>query len=257
MLKQAKYALIATTMLVPAGAAFAETDAQALSSYEDGAPIVLSGSVTDVRSDEFDLSYGKGTITVELGDWNWFADETQNLSVGDDVVVSGKIDDDLFEGREIKADNLYVKQRYTYYFVEDNYPSYNMPVVSMDNADENSSSNVDKADKTGDRAYYDGNFVAMRGTVSDIDGTEFTLTNVDDKSIKIDVSRMTYNPFDKTGWEIEDGDRVQVYGEVDDDLFDKREINATSIVTLSEAQQKDADQEVNTTMNSETSTDVN
>ena len=238
MLKQAKYALIATTMLVPAGTALAETDEKPLSSYKDGAPVALSGTVTEVRSDEFDLSYGTGSITVELGDWNWFENETQNLVVGDEVIVSGKIDDDLFEGREVKADNLYVRQRYAYYFVDNAYPSYYMTsVIPLEDPDTESQNN-DDADSTADRAYYDGNVISMRGTVSEIKGDEFTLTNSDDKSLTVDVSGMAYDPFDDTGWEVEAGDRIQVYGHIDDDLFEKREINATSIVTLSEAKTK-------------------
>jgi len=67
----------------------------------------LTGIVTDTSSDEFILSRGLSSITIETENMAYDPLDDQGyqkIEIGDRVRVNGRIDDDLFEGREIKAD---------------------------------------------------------------------------------------------------------------------------------------------------------
>jgi len=67
----------------------------------------LTGTVTDTDWEEFTLSTGMTRITVETEEMAYdpLDDEGyQKIEVGDRVRVNGRIDDDLFEGRELVAD---------------------------------------------------------------------------------------------------------------------------------------------------------
>ena len=67
---------------------------------------VLSGVVKDVRKEEFDLDTGWQVITVEVEDmtYNPLDDKGyQRVDSGDYVTVSGTMDRDFFEGRELVA----------------------------------------------------------------------------------------------------------------------------------------------------------
>lgn len=217
MFKKKIYMLLAGAALLPAGIAYAQTTTNTLPAYADGAPVVLTGTIGDIRSDEFDLNYGTGKITVELDGWEWTGNETRYLSTGERITVSGRIDDDFFEGREVEADNIFLPGSYSYYYTTDVYPSYYWYY------DENN-------------AVQDGSYASMRGTVSNISGNEFTLTGANNTSMKVDVSDLGHDPFDDEGLQkVENGDRVHVYGEIDDGFFERREIMADSIVVLSQA----------------------
>jgi hypothetical protein len=68
--------------------------------------------------------------------------------------------------------------------------------------------------------------------VTDVDDEEFTL-NTGTRSIRVEVDEMPYNPLDDEGYQkIELGDRVSVSGVIDDDLFEGRELVASSVVDL-------------------------
>ena len=72
---------------------------------------VVQGTVTDVRGEEFTLNTGARLLTVEVEEMAYdpLDDEGyQTVDVGDRVSVSGVMDDDLFEGRELVADSLVV-----------------------------------------------------------------------------------------------------------------------------------------------------
>ena len=77
-------------------------------------PIIVSGytvqgTVTEVRDEEFVLNTGLRSLTVEVEEmpYNPLDDEGyQKIEVGDRVSVSGTLDDDLFEGRELVADSV-------------------------------------------------------------------------------------------------------------------------------------------------------
>lgn len=79
-------------------------------------PVVLTtinvrGRVTSVSHDEFTLDTGPRQMTVEVEEmaYNPLDDEGyQKVRVGDRVSVTGEMDYDLFEGRELVADSVIV-----------------------------------------------------------------------------------------------------------------------------------------------------
>jgi uncharacterized protein YdeI (BOF family) len=207
------YTLMGATLLTPI-TSFAANNETPLPSRSDGADVVLTGKVGDIRSDEFDLHYSTGSITVELDDLKWTGRETDYLRKGQFVTVSGQIDDDLFEGREIKAENLFIQSSSVYYYTNDARPSYAVQ-YEREGADER--------------------YVSMQGTVSDIKGDKFTITGRNHAVMQVDAGDLNYDPFDDEGIKIKAGDRVHVYGEFDDGFFESHEIEADSIVILSQA----------------------
>ncbi|SFR75637.1 hypothetical protein SAMN05216203_2807 [Marinobacter daqiaonensis] len=181
----------------------------------DGSWISLSGTVTSTTEDSFLLDYGPGLIEVEMDDWDWF-DESGEFLAGDKVTVYGEIDDSFYELTSLDATSIYVENLGTYFFANtvekdttvilDMSPS--VPIV------------------TGD--------VTLTGTVTSVDGREFTI-NTGIRETVVDTSTMPYNPLDDQGFQqISEGDVVTVHGDLDEDLFDTREIMADAIVTLSE-----------------------
>jgi uncharacterized protein YdeI (BOF family) len=67
---------------------------------------ILRGTVTDVRSDEFDINTGARKVTVDIDELGYDPlDDAgyQKIEVGDYVSVTGGIDFDLFEGRQLEA----------------------------------------------------------------------------------------------------------------------------------------------------------
>lgn len=70
---------------------------------------VVQGTVTEVEDDEFVIDSGLRRIRVEVEEmpYNPLDEEGyQQVEVGDRVSVTGTIDDDLFEGRELVADSV-------------------------------------------------------------------------------------------------------------------------------------------------------
>lgn len=186
--------------------------------------VTVSGAVGTIVDDSFNLMCGENNdkkVLVELDDWDNFA-EAQLLTKGEKVTVTGKIDDDLFERRSIEANSVYSKDDRTYYYgnaadeEDDFYPYgtgfyYGYAPLNLDVND----------------------YVALTGRVQSITGREFVL-DTGTRQITVDTLGMSYNPLDNTGYQrIDIGDRVSVSGEVGADLFDMREIDASTIVTLS------------------------
>ncbi len=79
--------------------------------------VIIAGKVGTIEGgDQFTLNYDGGTIRVDTNDaWpNIFKKDantaTKQLTVGDNVVVTGKIDDNFFSKREIDAKSLRFEQ---------------------------------------------------------------------------------------------------------------------------------------------------
>jgi uncharacterized protein YdeI (BOF family) len=104
----AKAAPVAT-----AGAAL--DPATRLAAATDGNWINLSGTVLSTAPSTFALDYGPGNITVEMDDWDWYQ-EGKALVPGDQVVVTGKVDDDLYQSKRIEASSVYAKNLNTYFY---------------------------------------------------------------------------------------------------------------------------------------------
>lgn len=200
----------ATASTTPSASATNPAPAQ----MEDGNLVSLTGTVAEIRGDEFDLNYGGNQmVTVELDNFGFSGDETEYLTQGENVTVTGVVDDDLFEGREIEATNVSLNDSYVLYYYDT--PNYN----TMDN---NSNSS----------AMEDGTYATMTGTVQNIDGMVAMVKGAT-MSMNVDFSDLGYNPFDDEGMQkIEKGDRVYVTGEIDSDFFSDKELMASSVIEL-------------------------
>lgn len=178
--------------------------------------ISLSGKIDSVQRGAFTLNYkngAAGSIKVEVDDWDW-RNEAKPLKAGQKVTVYGEIDDDLFETRTIEASSVYVQDLGTYFYAS--------------SADE----------EIGDYDYwvdYDPIEIGrtnVRGTVTSIDGREFTV-NTGLRRVSVDTDEMAYNPLDNEGYHrIDVGDYVSITGNVDDDFWEGTEIKAKYIVSL-------------------------
>jgi hypothetical protein len=132
----------------------------------------------------------------------------------DEVMVSGRMDEDFFNLKSIEASSVYVSKLGEYFFAsaadeEEGgyvYPVYTLPLGQITN----------------------GEWVSLVGTVLSIDGDEMMI-NTGLREFAVDGSGTTLD----TSELVDVGDRVSVTGEMDDvDLFDRREIEASSVVIL-------------------------
>jgi uncharacterized protein YdeI (BOF family) len=209
-------AIFATTSLLLAGPA-------ALAAEPETAPedtwVSVSGKVTEVNPQAFELDHDSGKITVEFDDWDSDAD-AYKLVVGDKVTVTGKIDTGLYEDRTIEGSSVYVDSVNTYYYAS-------------------------AADEEGDWENWNS-FV----TITPIEGASTVLQGVvtavmpdEDKFeissgvmlLTVETEEMSYDPLDDEGYQqIEVGDRVSVSGEFNDEFFDGKVLEADTIITLSD-----------------------
>jgi uncharacterized protein YdeI (BOF family) len=172
--------------------------------------ISLSGKVTEVSPHSFELDYGDGLVTVEMDDWDMDNDAYKVIE-DDKVTVNGVVDDDLFETTSIEASSVYVENIGTYFYAnpadeEDMSVTVTTPIV---------------ASRT-----------VVQGTVMGIEGRELTLST--GRSVfTVDTDELGYNPVDDAGYQkIETGDRISVYGYIDNEFFDGRVLDALSITTI-------------------------
>lgn len=175
--------------------------------------ISVSGTVVSAADESFMLDYGEGVIKIEMDDWDWYK-EAAMLIDGDKVTVYGRVDNDLYENKTIEASSVYVKNLNSYFYAspEDEedwrYRFFNPPAIDS--------------------------WIEMTGVITDINipEREFTL-DTGNRKLTVNTRQMTYNPLDKLGFqELKIGDYIRVAGEMDYDLFEKREVIAKTIVTL-------------------------
>ena len=203
MRKMLTFAVVAGLMAVPA---LAENPYL----QPNGTWIVLSGTVQSVQPDAFVLNYDDGVITVEMDDGDRDAD-AYSLLEGDEVTVSGMIDDDFFETTTIEAGTVYVKKLGTTFHA----------------------SAVDEEDMMFLHSFeVHPSMTAFTGTVSEVRDEEFML-DTGLRKLTVEVEEMPYDPLDDEGYlRIHEGDRVSVTGSMDFDLFEGREFVATSVTVL-------------------------
>lgn len=188
--------------------ALAQADRQKVGSAADREWISVTGSVESTAGDGFVLDYGSGRITVEMDDYDWY--DNGALLPGDRVMVTGRMDDDLYDRRTIEASSVYVDSLNTYFYAnpadeEGGYYAYPTARYSIDDE-----------------------WVALTGRVVSRSGDTLTLdTGI--QQLKVDMEDVENGPA------VDAGDRITVYGELDDvDLFDRRELEAKSILLLSQ-----------------------
>lgn len=178
---------------------------------EDDSWISINGEVTTVTADAFELDYGDGQITVEMDDGDRDADGYK-LMQGDEVRVSGMIDDDFYNLTTIEASSVYVKNIDTYFYAS-----------AMDEEEIGYSIISPSVTDT-----------VVQGTITNVDanGEQFTLDS-GLQELTVEVDELTYNPLDNEGFQqLDVGDRVSVQGSIDHDFFEGRVFEANYVTTL-------------------------
>ena len=129
-------------------------DAVKLAATSDSGWINLGGEVVSTLPTSFILDYGNGTVTVEMDDWDWYR-EGQALAEGDEVVVTGRVDNDLYDEKKIEASSVYVQNLNSYFYA----------------------SGADEENLTVSTVYVTDapNYIDSTGYVTAIEGREFTL----------------------------------------------------------------------------------
>lgn len=204
-------AAVLASVALPAGA---RDDKQDVTAAADREWLTLTGKVSSVAGDQFTLDYGRDDIVVEMDDYDWYNENA--LVVGDSVTVSGRMDKDFFDTRSIEARSVYVDSLNEYFYASaaDEEQGIHLPLLHDH--------------------LQDDEWVSLTGEVASINGEDIVL-DTGAHEYDVDAGGLAYNPFDADGTErIQVGERVVVFGQMDDaDLFDDREIEATTITTLS------------------------
>lgn len=202
-------------LMTAAGAAASMSLAAAQSPFleDEGSLVSLTGTVNSVDDDSFEIDYGTGVVEVEFEDAGLFDDPAEVLYPGDRVTVYGMTDDDFLEGRVIEASTVFLTGGSAVYTGDDEISSAYLTPAWEENQQDTTT-------------------MTFEGEVTDIKRREFTLTS-NGIEYNVDTSDMRYNPLDERGRQkIEEGDRVNVVGELDDNLFDDAEISATMIYSV-------------------------
>lgn len=203
---------VATTVS-PTGMVPASDNAARLAAARDGNWINISGRVVSALPDRFVLDYGRGNVTVEMDDWDWYQ-EGRAIKAGDEVTVNGRADANLFARKTIEARSVYVKGLNTFFHASA--ADEEVPVVTT----------VYVPPSPGG--------IDAKGMVSAVEGREFTLGGTNG-SVRVDTSGMAENPLDNQGFQqIKVGDQIFVRGDLDLEKGEDAELMARTIVTLNE-----------------------
>lgn len=205
-----------TALTVAAGTAgLMATPGLAANPYDqtDGSWISLSGTIAEAAPDAFTLDYGDGVITVEMNDWHPDADGL-GLASGDEVKVTGRVDQNLFSADTIEAEGVYVKDISAYFHAND---------VDEEEIARWAAPTEIVVSRT-----------TMNGTVTATDPAEreFTL-DIGPHQVTVEAEYVGYNPLDDQGFQqIDPGDRVSVSGVWDRDFMEGQVLEADTVVTL-------------------------
>ncbi|WP_018147552.1 hypothetical protein [Henriciella marina] len=183
----------------------------------DDSFVTLTGEVTDSTMSSFMLDYGDGIIEVEMDDWDTWG-EAYAIVDGQTVAVTGLIDNDFLETAHIEASSVYVADLNTVFYASA--------------ADEETLRSWSTYTPMPDY----GNSVTFSGIVTEtmpLQGEFIIDTGYYDLEIDADTGSLGYDPLDDEGYpEISVGDWVSVTGEMDDPLFEEKELEA-SFITMS------------------------
>lgn len=197
--------------VAPAVAGAAMDPAARLAAATDRNWINLSGTIVSAGPSTFLLDYGPGTVTVEMDDWDWYQ-EGKALVAGDEVVVTGKIDDDLYQAQRIEASSVFAKKLNTYFYAS--------------GADEENLAESTVYVRSGPTSS------DTTGYVTAVEGREFTVGS-NSGAIRVDTSKMSDNPLDGEGpQQVKVGDRVYVWGDLDIEPRERVELMAKGVISL-------------------------
>lgn len=170
-----------------------------------GTMIRISGVVDDVPlPNSFELDYGDGEILVEFDDWDPEPD-AYKVKKGDEVIVTGRLDDDFMHGKTLEAGSVYVTDIEETYYA--NPKDEEEPFANM-------SKDMEKLS------------TVVQGKVVSTTDQKFILKS-SNQEIQIDVSGITNNIKQS---DIKAGDVVRVAGRLQRSFFNDREINAVAVI---------------------------
>lgn len=179
--------------------------------------ISLSGTVESVERDSFVLDYGRGFVTVEMDDGDRDADAYALLQ-GDNVIVNGMIDDDLFETTTIEASSVYVESISAYFFAspvdEESAGLYTpalplaVPVVAGQ--------------------------ASIHGTIVAIDPNEQEVVlDTGLNTLVVELDDLSFDPFDDQGYvKLDLRDQITVNGSISDDFFEGHVFEGDYLVSI-------------------------
>ncbi|RUO80733.1 hypothetical protein CWI84_03880 [Idiomarina tyrosinivorans] len=178
--------------------------------------VSLTGEVATTSDSSFVLDYGKGYITVEMDDWQWYDDEGEALLTGYDVTVYGEVDNDLAEEAKIEASSVYVKNLDSYFYAS---------AADEESGEANVSFDVIAMDSTAP--------IDVNGTVTKVNDVADEVVIGSGKSkVVVDVSMLPTNPLDSIGFQkVTVGDYVSVSGQFTDDLTGGMQLQAERLTT--------------------------
>lgn len=159
------------------------------------------------------MAHGDGQITVEMDDYDWYNENA--VTVGDQVTVSGRVDKDFFEKKEIEASTVYLPKQNEYFYASaiDEEMGNSYPITEFD----------------WNRTIPGAEWVAVTGTVEKVEGDTITV-DLGLRDIVVDASGIKTAPITDT---IQVGDHVSITGEMKDmDLFAEKTLKASSVVVL-------------------------
>lgn len=188
----------------------AYANATPLSSYQEGDAMNLTGTVSSASGEEFTINLGRGSVTVNVGDWEWFTDEAEKVKVGEKVTVTGIVDDGFFTGRKLQARTIYVHDRDSYY-------------RPMDIEDYAYQTWLDTPPP-------EGSAVSLTGIVKKVENGGLLL-NTGKTEIQVVMDKIKAP-------KVNTGDRIRVSGVLNDDFFEARKMEATRIIVIHEKSRK-------------------
>ena len=208
MKRKIELILLATCLL--GGRASADVTPNVVSPWDrsDGEWLTISGKVIEAGADTFRLDYGKGDVVVEMDDYDREL-EGFHIKKDDQVVVTGRVDADAGERRTIEAGSVYVENIRKSFFA----------------------SAADEEDALGKlrKATREGQGTLVSGTIALTAGSSFTL-DTGYQVFEVITGALGEPAFDKTGdLQLERGDRVTVYGSMDDGFSSKGVLLAAQI----------------------------
>lgn len=163
---------------------------------DDGNWITIGGVVASVLPGQFTLDHRTGTVTVEMDDWDPAYRDALMLRPGDQVVVRGAIDDNLYLSKRIEAESVFVNNLNTYFYANA--------------ADEENRPRPDFRPDTD--AYVD-----VVGTVAAVEG-ESLLLRIGGRRVRVDTSGLRDAAGPREGAkDIAAGERLYLWGDMNFD----------------------------------------
>lgn len=186
--------------------------------------VAISGIIEDASDSGFRLNYGGGTISVDMTGWPRYAGHYRDperedeplFDLGDDVTVSGMVDNALYRARRLEALSVYVHDRDSFYTVaaprNGDWSLRPMPASPLTDADPTT--------------------ISLAGQVSAIAGDELSL-DLGGSLVSVDTAPMSYDPLDDIGAQrVRKGDWVQVSGRLRPSFFSDRRLGAQRITSV-------------------------